>query len=203
MSGWNGAAPERWRRLHSAAAQEAKRQTGQRPRLVAWAWEFQKRGALHKHFVLGMGSPGERAAARVYMCELERLRGSHGYGFISDTRQGRLARAWREIGPERIEARRAGNYVAKYLALKGSDGRPVVAETVAHPDVPPLVVYVDRRLTGQTGVTMRSLRFQRFAWRARFDYRTGETFASAVSNPVHPELGLPPAIAAMIGPRGP
>jgi hypothetical protein len=178
ISTWNQTAPARWRKLHRSCSQRVHRQTGTRPTLLAWSWEYQKRGALHKHLPLGMNTPAERRAARLYMNLLEQDGPRFGFGFVSDTRRGALARAWRELGPERIPADRAGRYVAKYLSPLDAAGKPTMSETVTHSDVPPLVVYVSRALTSQTGITMRYLRHVRLCWVLKVDPRTGETLAS-------------------------
>ena len=179
---WNKTAPARWRELHRLASQTAHRETGTRPTMLAWSWEYQRRGALHKHIPLGVDTPGERMAARVYMNELEALGPRHGFGFVSDTRRGRLARAWRSMGPEAIPAARAARYVAKYLSPLDAHGKPSISQTVTHHDVPPLVVYVSRRLTQATGVTMRRLRWERHAWVLKIDPDTAETWESQARN---------------------
>jgi hypothetical protein len=158
---WNLTAPERWTSLHRAARQAALRETGTAPTMVVWSWEYQRRGALHKHFILGLETARERAAAHAYMLALDRLRHQHGFGFVSDTRR---SGKWRWAGPQVISKERASRYVAKYLAKRNEDGSLEVSETVTHHDVPPLVVYVSRRLTDCTGVTMRSLRRRRLVF---------------------------------------
>lgn len=178
MTAWNQTAPMRWRQLHRACSQAGLRATGTRPNVLAWSWEYQDRGALHKHLPLGVATPGEKHAARVYMNELERLGPGFGFGFVSDTRRGKLARAWRQIGPEAIPAQRAARYVSKYLSPLDRHGKPSMSQTVTHADVPPLVVFVSRKLTTQTGVTMRRLRWERRAFALKIDPDTAETFAS-------------------------
>lgn len=178
ITAWNVTAPARWRNLHRSCSQTALRTTGTRPNMLSWSWEYQRRGALHKHFPLGVETPAERRAARVYMNELERHGPAHGFGFVSDTRRGKLARAWRKLGPEPIPAGRAARYIAKYLSPLDSAGKPTMSETVTHRDVPPLVVYVSRKLTMRTGITMRYLRHVRRCWVLKVHPQTGETLAS-------------------------
>jgi hypothetical protein len=168
---WNRSAPDRWRRLHRAAAERARRRHG-RFSLVAWSWEYQRRGALHKHLILGVATARELAAAHTYVQALDELRHRHDFGFVD---RGRKHRGGRSL--EVIPAVRAGRYVAKYLA-KRQDGRIVLSATVLAADVPPLVVYVARELTGRTGVTMRSLRWRRHVHVMGYDPRTGETAQS-------------------------
>lgn len=67
----------------------------------------------------------------------------------------------------RDDGEACGAYVAKYLVQRLEDGRYAVSETVTHEDCPPLIVYVARSLTDETGITMRALR----QW--RFDVVTG------------------------------
>lgn len=167
---WNGTAPARWRALHRAASQTARRRHG-RLTVLAWTWEYQRRGVLHKHIVCGLDSAREQAAAHTYALELERLGGSYGFGFVSDSGRGPT---WRRRGLQQIAAERASRYVAKYLSPLDSTGKPSMSETVTHVDVPPLVAYVSRALTLQTGCTMRFLRHVRFCWVLGIDPRTGE-----------------------------
>jgi hypothetical protein len=118
-----------------------------------------------------MKTPLDRAAVHAYMLAFDRLRDQHSYGFISDTRR---SGKWRRNGPEVIAQARAGRYLAKYLAKPAAGGGIELTETVTHSDVPPLVVYVSRRLTARTGCTMRSLRLRRRAWAMGCDPATGE-----------------------------
>jgi hypothetical protein len=170
--GWNRSAPDRWRKLHRAAAERARRKHG-RFSLVAWSWEYQRRGVLHKHVILGVATARELAAAHTYVQALDELRHRHDFGFVDRGRKHKGGRAL-----EVVPAVRAGRYVAKYLA-KRQDGRIVLSETVLAVDVPPLVVYVARTLTTRTGVTMRSLRWRRHVQVLGFDPKTGETAASS------------------------
>src|SRR5947209_19743159 len=60
---------------------------------------------------------------------------------------------------ERIPQARAARYLAKYIAaVDPRGGKITLSETVTHPDVPGHLTYVNRRLTSETGCTMRSLR---------------------------------------------
>lgn len=152
MHRWNSTAAVRWRALHRAAAQAARRRHG-RFRVLAWTWEYQRRGALHKHVVLGADTARELAAAHTYVAELDRLRHRHGFGFVDRGRKRRgQGRALEVIPPAR-----AGRYLAKYLSPLGKDSKPTLSETVVREDVPPLVVFVSRSLTSETGMTMRYL----------------------------------------------
>jgi hypothetical protein len=147
---WNRTAPQRWRRMHQRAAQRVRR-NGLPLRLLVRVWEYQKRGVLHLHVVVPYGTAREMAAARAYVDELRRLRVEYGFGFVD----------------RKLEVREAGHaarYLAKYLGKRDALGMLVLSETVNREDVPGLVVHVDRRLTGRTRVTMRTLRLRRAAY---------------------------------------
>ena len=153
---WNRSAPRHWRELHRAASQIARRRHGGTFSLVAASWEYQRRGVLHRHVVLGVGTSRERAAAQTYAQALADLRLAHDFGYVD---RGRSHGGRRSL--EVISAMRAGRYLAKYLSPLGADGKPTLGRTVMEPDVPPHVVHVSRLLTTRTGVTMRSLRLGR------------------------------------------
>lgn len=186
MHRWNSTAAHRWRRMHRAAAQETRRRCGRNPRLLVWTWEYQRRGALHKHAVLGVDTAVELAAAHVYVAALHRLAGQYGFGFVD---RGRRTGGRRCL--EVIPARRAARYVAKYLSPLDSAGKPTLSETVTRPDVPPLVAYVARSLTSQTGMTMRYLRWRRKAYVLKLpdiNPATGELFDSMLARGATGEL---------------
>lgn len=155
---WNGQAPANWRTLHRAAAQVARRRHGVLS-MLARTWEYQQRGVLHVHVVLGTQTAAERAAAHTYAITLDRLRSAHRFGFVSDA--GRGGGKWRARGLETVPSSRAARYVAKYLSPLDAHGKPTLSETVLQPDVPRQVAYVSTRLTARTGVTMRNLRLRR------------------------------------------
>jgi hypothetical protein len=175
MRRWNLAAPRRWRPLHRAARQAATRACGSPPKLVSWTWEYQRRGALHKHVVVGVDTARELAAAHAYVAALAGLRGRHDFGFVD---RGRRAGGRRVL--EVIPAQRAARYVAKYLSPLDAQGKPTITETVSREDVPPMVVYVSRAMTDLTGVTMRYLRHRRLAHVLGIDPDTGETIGSII-----------------------
>lgn len=185
---WNRTAPARWRAMHKAAAQIARRRHGKLT-LLAWTWEYQRRGALHKHLVLGVETPRELAAAHTYVNALHELRQAHDYGFID---RGRAHGGKRSLAL--IPAQRASRYVAKYLSPLDGEGKPTMSETVTRPDVPSLVAYVSRVLTLRTGVTMRFLRYVRLCFVLGIDPRTGELATSvAVVNGVAEPVVCTPA----------
>lgn len=176
MVDWNLAAPARWRALHRRA-REACRRRGSRVTVVSRTWEYQRRGALHVHVVLGVATARELAGAHAYAAELASRRGRHDFGFVD---RGRRTGGRRCL--EVIPAQRAARYVAKYLSPLDGDGKPTLSETVTRRDVPPHVLYVSRELTALTGVTMRSLRWRRHARMLRCDPDTGETYQSLMIN---------------------
>lgn len=178
MMRWNRHAPRHWRELHRAASQVARRRHGVLT-LVAWTWEYQQRGALHKHVVLGVGSARELASAHTYVQTLHELRQAHDFGFVDRGRAHGGKRSLEMIPPDR-----ASRYVAKYLSPLDSDGKPTLSQTVVRQDVPPMVAYVSRRLTTQTGCTMRWLRFVRLAYVLGIDPTTGEVVRARASSPV-------------------
>jgi hypothetical protein len=171
MVDWNLAAPPRWRRLHSAARSAAIRE-GLPVTIVARTWEYQKRGALHVHVIVGVATALELAGAHAYANHLARLRGLHDFGFVD---RGRRTGSRRAL--EVVPAERAARYMAKYLApIRG--GKLTLSETAQRRDVPPHVLHISRVLTAKTGVTMRSIRWRRRCFMARVDPATGETWAS-------------------------
>lgn len=174
MRRWNASAPVRWRSLHRAAAQIARRRHGAFT-LLTWTWEYQRRGALHKHLIVGVATARERAAAQTYVNALSDLRTQYGFGFVD---RGKAHGGRRSL--ELIPATRAARYVAKYLAPLDGTGKAAISETVLREDVPPMVVYVSRKLTSSTGCTMRRLRHVRRCYMLRVDPDTGETLSSLV-----------------------
>jgi hypothetical protein len=144
--------------------------------LVGKTWEFQKRGVLHLHLVVGMETPTERLAALTYLAALDELKELYCFGFVDRGPKAppahgewvHLLKADRRGGrprmPRVVERGRAANYLAKYVAGSKSDGTLALTETVRHRDVPGHVVYVGRHLTARTHCTMRSLREHRHAY---------------------------------------
>lgn len=175
---WNLSAPGRWRTLHRRA-REACRRRGHTVTVVSRTWEYQKRGVLHVHVVLGAATLAERHGAHAYVAELASRRAEHDFGFV-DRGKKRSPTGRRLL--EVIPAERAARYVAKYLSPLDGAGKPTLSETVTRRDVPPHVLYVSRDLTAVTGVTMRSLRWRRRCFMARVDPDTGETYTSMIVN---------------------
>ena len=173
---WNEEAPANWRALHRRAhgrAARVARRLGIKWANLAYNWEFQKRGALHRHIVVPMGTPGERLATLTYIAALDELRQEYAFGFVdrgpkAPPAVGEWIRAFqpdrrggRPRMPRVIPAGQAAGYLAKYIA-GSKKGKPLaITETVWHPDVPGHVVSIGPHLTRRTGCTMRSLRLNR------------------------------------------
>lgn len=151
---WNKGAPAQWSRMHRRAQYLLFRSVGRRASVLGYVWAYQRRGVLHVHVALGADTPGEKAAARAYVALLKGgLAHEWGFGFCDLT----MAYAG---------SRGVASYFAKYVCKEGRGGRPELAETVAHADVPPRPIYLSNRLTARTRCTMRNLRLRRYFWQA-------------------------------------
>ena len=166
---WNETAPERARELNRVAKQQADRELARRGirekrgKLVH-AWEHQKRGVLHQHFLVGMGTAEQDAWgtnvdglwAQLYGEAMHELAPRYGFGFV-DTKP-----LYEEAKP----AREAAAYLSGYF-IAGRGKKASITETVRSREVPALVVYVTPKLTRQTFCTMRNLRRARriYMWR--------------------------------------
>ena len=196
---WNESAPERARQLNRVAKLRADRELrrrgiDERRGKLVHAWEHQKRGVLHQHFLVGMGCKGQdrwgtnvdALWSRVYADALRELAPRYGFGFVDA----------RPLYSAPKPAREAAAYLSGYF-ITGRGKKASITETVQSRVVPRLVVYVSPKLTRQTFCTMRNLR------RARrlFMYRAG-----VAERPSWPERELlevcvvldrlPPAFAA-------
>jgi hypothetical protein len=148
---WNERAPTWWRDLHHEASLATLRQVGRRPSLLVRPWELQQRGMLHVHPVVGRSTPVERAAADTYQRELAARAARHGFGFVD----------------RKVELRNpvaAAAYLSAYF-VSGKKGKMQLREAVASPAMPPSIVYVNPELSQSSGITMRTLRLRRYAWR--------------------------------------
>jgi hypothetical protein len=183
MMRWNHSAPARWRQLHRRA-REAARRAGYGVTVVSRTWEYQKRGALHVHVVLGVQTARELAGAHAYADHLTRLRAHHDFGFVD---RGRRVGGRRCL--EVVPSTRAARYVAKYLSPLDRLGKPTLSETVTRQDVPPHVLYVSRELTRRTGVTMRELRRRRRCHVLGVDPVTGELLRSRLTRTRDSDIG--------------
>lgn len=165
---WNEAAPANWRALHNAASQYARRRFPGQLKILGMAWEYHQRGVLHRHVVVGLATPMQRHAARVYGQRLKHLSRSWGFGNIDTKISAR-------------PSRESAAYLSSYF-ISGNGGKASIRETVMRKDVPPLVVYVSRELTKLTGCTMRSLRHDRYLFALSRRYRISTDGAQAVAD---------------------
>lgn len=150
---WNDSAPAQWSRMHRRAQQRLSREVQGAAQLLGYVWAFQRRGVLHLHVALAADTPARKRAAERYTALLKAgLAYEWGFGFVDLT----MAYAG---------SRGVASYFAKYVC-KDRNGRPELAETVAHPDVPRRPIYLSNRLTARTRCTMRNLRLRRYYWQA-------------------------------------
>lgn len=159
-SAWNKTAPVRWRALHRRASIATTRVYGSGDGLwmLSRVWEKQARGVLHVHPVFACATPRQRAAAAYYRARLDEWAAAYGFGFVS-----------RKFRPQ--PARGAAAYLSAYFC-HGKKKKMTLHESVTTRDMPRSIVHVSTRLTQATGVTMRELRFRRFAW-ARYPGMAG------------------------------
>jgi hypothetical protein len=151
---WNVGAPAQWSNMHRRLRRRLARSGRNPPLILGYVWAYQDRGVLHLHLALAASTPAERWAARGYVAALKAgMAEQWGFGFV-DLREGRAG------------SRGLAAYLAKYVCKVGASGRPELAETVDHADVPKRPVYISARLTRGTRCTMRNLRLRRYYWRA-------------------------------------
>lgn len=148
---WNENAPAWWTELHRQARQAAKRSCASSPELLVKIWEPQKRGVLHLHLVVGYTTPAERAAADRYVAELVRLAERHGFGFVD-----------RKLEVKDPSA--AAAYLSSYF-VTGKGRKVALRESVQSEILPRSIFYVARWLSARSGITMRTLRLRRYAYR--------------------------------------
>ncbi len=172
---WNESASERYARMWKAASFEADRwlrrrgYRGQLPRRVANAWAPQQRGVWHVHEALPARSALELQWSRLVVRFVERNSRRYGWGNVD---RNPLRKAAAGVG-------RDGTVAARYLARNTAGYLAGNAGGAALPGRR-LTSYVSRRLTTETGVTMRNLRRVRYLFvviRERLplpDWPTGE-----------------------------
>jgi hypothetical protein len=157
---WNLRARMQWSRMHRRVGQWTRRKWGPHLDLLGYVWQFQERGALHVHVVIGLKTPINRHCAQKYRERLAEVAHEYGFGFV-DTK-------WSSARGQRVAA-----YLTSYL-LKGHGDRAQVQETVVHRDAPDRLVYVARSLTSRTHVTMRAQRVRRQLFVIRRQLDAGE-----------------------------
>jgi hypothetical protein len=146
-----------WSELNRVAKQRADRATGLKGKLACRVWEKQKRGLAHVHGVVSVESPAHVRWAEAYITALRELAPRYGFGFVD---------GWHKVSRKFWPGVQAAAYLSSYFS--GVRGRKMaITETVLSDDLPRLMVFVSRELTGQTGCTMRSLRNARRLWAAR------------------------------------
>jgi hypothetical protein len=149
---WNRTADGRWSKLHRRARERVVRSYGkQSVVLLTRVIEVQARGVKHYHPVLLATTPRQRAAVQAYRNALADLAPAHGFGFVSE-----------KVKPQ--EATASAAYLSAYL-ITGKKEKAQLQHSVQHPAMrKSRVVWMTPRLTQQTGVTMRELRFRRFVF---------------------------------------
>lgn len=146
-----------WSELHRVAKIRADRATGYRGTIAARVWEKQKRGLAHLHGVLSVSTPAELRWAEAYVTALAELAPSKGFGFVD---------GWEKIKKKIKPGVEAAAYLSGYF-VKGKGRKAALTENVEDPDLPCLVVFIGRSLTGRTACTMRNLRLARRLWASR------------------------------------
>lgn len=168
---WNASARRRFRRLHqraSAAPRKWDRRMGSDWRVLYRVWEYQKRGVLHVHIVVPMGSWGERCASRRYLRALCDLRDTYGFGYVLGGDASEEAGSRRYPTLARVPRDRAARYVAKYVSATGA-GKESMQHTARRTASRGSVLFVSPWLTRQSGVTNTTLRNRRRIW-ARYPW---------------------------------
>ena len=183
---------ERWHRTYSLRFRELDKIATKAARRVCPKWrrlvnvgELHKRGVVHRHLVLPMGTPAEREGSRAYVASWDRHRQDWGFGFID-----RKLRVW--------PADHAARYLSKYLGKSMTE----------RPALPGCAVTVSTLLRRRSGVTVRRLRAQRRRWarttvciRLSAGGRTdGRADRGRSPAPVRPTARTPPASRGQRGP---
>jgi hypothetical protein len=150
---WNRSFQQRLSRLYESAQAATKREVGIRAFVLAQGREAQKRGATHAHFVVGCESALELRAMKAFRHHLERLAANPRYEF------GHVNGKFVKPKP----AREAAAYLSSYF-VAGRGHKAPLTDTVMNDELPHMVLYVSRRLTGVTRTTMRNKRRQRHLW---------------------------------------
>jgi hypothetical protein len=148
---WAAHCRQNWTRLRDAARASCRR-AGLNPRLLGRVWEPQKRGVPHLHVAIGLATPEERAAARLFVDELARLAPEYVFGHVD-----------RKLRP--VSGREAARYVAGYLMGRSKRKRSI-RDNLADPRMPRSLVWITPTLTRTTRVTMRTLRYARWYFAA-------------------------------------
>lgn len=163
---WNRTVTKRLSAICNAAASRVRRSGEVVPVVLARALEL-KRGVFHAHVVLGF-KWSEVEGLHSYGAALDDLRGEYDFG---TSKHGGF-----DMGePGRFNGMYAGLYASKYLRPNGAKGSFIPAlrmiemfvernPETGRPTEQLRPVYVNPKLTGKSGVTMRFLRWARYAF---------------------------------------
>lgn len=146
-----------WSELHRVAKIRADRATGYKGTIAARVWEKQSRGLAHLHGVLSVSTPAELLWAEAYVTALADLAPSKGFGFVD---------RWDRIRGKIKPGVEAAAYLSGYF-VRGKGRKASLTDNVQDPDLPRLLVFIGRALTGKTACTMRNLRSARRLWASR------------------------------------
>jgi hypothetical protein len=158
---WNETASDRYATMWKAATMAADRVVrragwrGPLPRRVAVAWSAQRRGVWHTHEALPGATEVERAWSRVVVEYVHRTAARYGWGYVDRN-------PLRHLGAMEVGNERAARYLARNAAAYLGTNASAIEER-AMPGRRQRS-YVSRRLTTQTGVTIRNLRRVRHLW---------------------------------------
>lgn len=168
---WNAEARENWTRLHRDASKGPRayaRAHGEWWGVLFRSWEYQKRGVLHGHIVVPMGTPVQETASRLYLANLWTWARHHDFGYILGGTKG-TGTSWSKPPVlAKASGKDAARYVCKYVASVGAgkEGMRDVARRTAQRGS---VLYVAPWLMRASGVTMTGLRNRRLLW-ARYPW---------------------------------
>lgn len=160
---WNNRAPANWRALHDQARAVARRRHPQWSadwRLLMKAWEYQKRGVLHLHLIVPMGTAAHRAVSTAYVRALAAGAPRHRFGFVD---RGKLPESGPRTSARQLEAVAPGRAALYCCAYIGGDavGKGGISEVAKRQGVKGQVLYITPSLMKASGVTMRGLRNRR------------------------------------------
>jgi len=119
--------------------------------MLVRVWEMQKRGLLHAHPVFAYSTLSEKVAADRYVEHLDELRHRWGFGYVERKRRVR-------------EPRAAAAYLSSYF-VNGKGSKASLEESVRSEAMPRSIIHTSVVLTQRSGVTMRTLRLRRYAWK--------------------------------------
>ena len=160
---WNRTAPQRWRSLWLCGSRRGRRimaDGGERFRLLARAWEYQRRGVLHVHLILPFATPLERDAAYQVAADLSSMAGQFDWGFVDRGKMTPNGDGTWSRKLEEMSGNGAARYLCAYLTSTGA-GKEGIAEVARKQGVPGPVLYVADELKRESGVSMRTLRNRR------------------------------------------